>query len=585
MPLWKNIRDANSAPKFITDAATGETGVQEFGTQIFYIDGTEGYPVAPGWARKTIRGSRTLWESVAAIRTPFIDLFIKRLSHRLYGAGYNSGAAPLTGDGTQKTYSATFVNESGFAIDAMSVMLQGWTLRTTGTTDTGNTFTVTGNVEYPVGGTTTDIGSIDVLSGENTASADLVPTTIIPAGDSFKVNLFSTVPNGLKYISNLGFAGLRTHNYTSKLRKLALFAIGDSIITNNNGAPYTAATGKCPIYQVSISGTTAQTYGASSAANFVRQADLAQKLGITHFLSNFGTNDFGAATSLANLQSYLTAMKTLANSKGVKFAQTTMTPRTTAVAAVAATMTSSGTTITATVPDATKFTVGNPYIIAGAVETEYNGNRRCASVDTQNNTVTFVFPGSATSPATGSITINQWKATFQPEWMSNGSSQYLPGPNSDRGLFNTWVREGGLDDYIEWADAVEPSRDSGRWLVAGESPFLPTPELITVSSVINTSRFNSNYSRGSSTIPNGFVAALTGANIGTHRTGNGNTNGDITVNGAWTSAQQIGDQYYAVPGVSYMSDDGLHPRVAAGGKGGQVLLDNATSNWITARSA
>ena len=582
MPLWKNIKDANSAPKFVTDAATGETGVQEYNTQMFYISGNEGYPVSPGWARRTIKGSRTLWESVAAIRSPIMDVFVKRLAHRVYGPGYNLGTAPLTGDGTQKTYAATFVNDSGFAIDAMSIMLQGWTLRTTGTTDTGNTFTVTGTVEYPVGGTTTDIGSIAVLSGDNVASADLVPTTIIPAGASFKVNLFSTVPNGQKYITNLGFAGLRTHNFMSKLRKLALFGIGDSIMTNNSGALYNAATGKCPLYLNSITGTTAQTYGASSGANFLRQTDLLGKLGVTHVVSNFGTNDLAASTTVANLKIYLGALKTLVNGKGVKFVQATMTPRTNAIAALSATATSSGTVMTATVADATKFIVGNPYVIAGAVETEYNGIRRCSSVNTGNNTVTFVFPGSASPTASGSITINQWKPTFQVDWMTK---QYLPGPDSERGQFNAWVRGGGVDDYIEWADAVEPSRDSGRWLVAGESPFLPAPELITVSSVINTTRFNSNYSRGSNTIPNGIVAAITGANIGTHRTGNGNTTGDITVSTAWTSAQQVGDQYYAIPGTSYMSDDGLHPRVSGGGKGGQILLDNASADWITSRSA
>ncbi|ASY63619.1 hypothetical protein SJ05684_c21780 [Sinorhizobium sojae CCBAU 05684] len=473
----------------------------------------------------------------------------------------------------------------------MSLVFQGWTLRTTGTTNAGGSFTVTGNVEYPVGGTTTDIGSIVVTSGGNVEGVNLIPATVIPAGASFKVNFSSTVPNGQTYIANLGFAGLRTHKKRSLLKKEALYAVGDSIATNNNGAVYTAAAGKCPAYHASISGTTAKVYGDTGAANFAKQVDLAKKLNITRFVSNFGTNDFGEGTTATGTLGYLTNMRTRANADGIKFTQATMLPRTLATAAVATTLTSSGTTLFATVADASKYVVGVPYRILGATETEYIGNFICTAIDTDTDVVSFLFPGSATSPATGSPTIQPWKATntaeFQPTW-TNGftNGHFDPGPTSQRGLFNAAVRGGTyFDDYVEWSDPFEPTRDAGRWVIQGENALLPAIQEGTISSVTSASRFNSNYSRGSSTISNGFVQMKTGTHIGLTRSGNGNTNGDITMSSALPSNPAIGDQFYAIPGVSYCSDDGTHPRVAGGtgsSLGGQAILNKAMSDKITA---
>ncbi|WP_144340224.1 hypothetical protein [Sinorhizobium sp. BJ1] len=471
----------------------------------------------------------------------------------------------------------------------VSVVLQGWTLRTTeGTTDTGNDFTVTGSIEYPVGTIIATIPETVVTSGANVEGAEFELPTEIPTNGTWRINLASTVPNGQKYIVNLGFAGVRVHTANrAALKKLALYAVGDSIMTNNNGAAYNAANTRCPCYQASISGARASFYGANSAQFFQRQADLAGKLGITHFLSNFGTNDFGALSTVADIQGYLLNMKAAASAKGVKFAQATMCPRTSKLAAVTPTsVTSSGNNIICAVADPALFVVGKPYTIAGATQTEYNGSKICVAKDA--TTVTFLFQGSGTSPATGTITINPWKDTSSAEWMtawSGNSAAFQPGGDSPRGLFNAWVRSGAVDDYVEWADACEPSRDSGRWLVAGENANLPDVQLITVSSVISTSRFNSNYSRGTSTIPNGFLQAITGNNAGHVRSGNGNTNGDVTASSAWTNTQTIGDTLYAIPGVSYMSDDGTHPRVSGGGKGGQTLLDNATAAWIDAKLA
>jgi hypothetical protein len=521
-------------------------------------------------------------------RGPIDTGIVDRLATRVLGPAHSTGTAPLTGDGTQKTYSATFVNESGAAITLMSVVLQGWSISTTGTNAAGNTFDVTGNVEYPVGGTTTAItidglSTVTVPDGSHIKTDRVVPATTIPAGASFKVNLFSTIPNGLKYIANLGFAGLLTTAHKSLLKKEAIFAIGDSIMTNNGGALYTVTSGRCPCYQISISGTTAQTYGASGAANFTRQVALAAAMGITRFVSNFGTNDFGAMTTVDNLKTYLVAMKTLANASKILFTQTTMIPRVTKLANITATsVTSAGNIMTVVVPDATKFVVGKSYLTAGATQTEYNQVMVCRTIDTQTNTLTFLFPGSGTTPATGTITLTSQKYVNTIEFQTAFSSKFTFGSGSDRAIFNAWVRAGGLDDYMEWADAFEPARDSGRFIVGGETPLVndvQTCAVVTGTPLTNT-RFQTNYTVGTSTTANGGAQFITGANIGGYRTANGNTAGDYTSSSAFANIPTVGDTLYIIPGTCSLSDDGTHPRVASGGKGGQAVLEEAATTKL-----
>lgn len=517
------------------------------------------------------------------------DPLVRRLAHRLYGPGYNAETVVLTGDGTAKTYSATLVNESGYAISVASLVLQGWGLVSAGTSPAGNTFPVTGNIEYPVGGATQAFngGAVMTVPNDNEfESDDLTLSTVIPAGASFKVNLSATVPNLDKYIIRLGFAGIRTLEKKSRLKKEAVMGVGDSIATNNGGAIYNAAAGVCPCYHFSIIGTTAQTYGASSAANFVRQVRLAGKLGLTRIISNFGTNDFGAARTIAQLEGDLQAMRTAANAIGIKFTQTTMLPRVLKAAAVTASgsVTSSGQTMTVPVPDATKFELLKQYTIAGATQTEYNGSFTCIGVDTGANTVQLLFVGSATTPATGTITIVARLITNTIAFQSAYSAKYAAGSGSDRGVFNSHVRGGLFDGFIEWADAVEPSRDSGRFKLGGEDPLLLATTLQNVVSGLTptTTRWMTDYTGGSSTMANGVSQFVDGVNAGLLKGASNNTNGDYTVNSAYASAPSIGDKLYMTPGNHYCSDDGTHLRVAAGGKGAQLLIDNASKTFLQA---
>jgi hypothetical protein len=524
-----------------------------------------------------------LSSSVAVIgAVPPPDIEVQRLSHRIYGAGYNAGAVPANGDGTQKTFTNTYANESRAPISVCSAVFQPWVLRSNGYAEISAAYSVAGNIEYPSG---TVVGSytVEVTPGQATASAAVELLTPIPPGASFRVTGAATVPAGQTYvIQSLGFAGLRTHALASELVKVAIGSFGDSLNTNNGGAFYNAAAGRCPVYVNSIIGTTAKTYGANGAAFFQKQMDLCKLLGLTDVTANFGTNDVVGSVTLEELQGYVLALRDAAHERGLKFNYCTMTPRVSGASASVpiSSLTSAGKVLTAVVPDASRFKVGHPARCVGGSPAEYVGSFMVTSIDAATNTVTMLFPGSDTPAATGAPTLGPWKPTYFADWQTPINATFAPGPNSNRGKFNAWLRGGAVDGFIDWADASEPFRDSGRFLVCGETDLLPAPRLVTVSKVTSTSRFTCNYDGGNSTMANGFVQPATGANQGVTKNASGNTGGDITVTSAWVEPQALNDQYYVVPGTSYVSDDGLHHRVAGGNKGGQKLLDIACADWI-----
>lgn len=71
MALWDNKNSKNSAPKFVTDAANAQSGIDEFNVDVIFVYGNEGYPVQPGWARRITKGNRVMWESLVAISEPY----------------------------------------------------------------------------------------------------------------------------------------------------------------------------------------------------------------------------------------------------------------------------------------------------------------------------------------------------------------------------------------------------------------------------------------------------------------------------------------------------------------------------------
>lgn len=76
-----------------------------------------------------------------------------------------------------------------------------------------------------------------------------------------------------------------------------------------------------------------------------------------------------------------------------------------------AALTSDGTTATCVVPDH-DFSDGDPVVIAGATETDYNGTFNITVVD--DNTFTYIMDADTTSPATGTITATGYDESYMP---------------------------------------------------------------------------------------------------------------------------------------------------------------------------
>lgn len=111
MALWGKNNIANSAPKWQTDVLNGNTGIQEYGEDIIYVYGNEGYPVAPGWARRTQgtgnRSNRFMWESLATFKPSKENSFALSTSPRVLiiadslGAGRGAGTGAVQMDGAR----------------------------------------------------------------------------------------------------------------------------------------------------------------------------------------------------------------------------------------------------------------------------------------------------------------------------------------------------------------------------------------------------------------------------------------------------------------------------------------------------
>lgn len=70
MPLWGDKNNANNAPKYDV-TAHGDTGIEQYGNTIFFVTGSEGYGIPPGWARKIVgtggRVGRISWEPLVIL--------------------------------------------------------------------------------------------------------------------------------------------------------------------------------------------------------------------------------------------------------------------------------------------------------------------------------------------------------------------------------------------------------------------------------------------------------------------------------------------------------------------------------------
>ncbi len=519
----------------------------------------------------------------ASVGTFNADPIVIRNAVSLFAPGHGTNLAPVASTGVAVNYSPTFTNNSGAPITDIGVVLIGWQLRSIapGYTDVGNTVPTTINVEYPVGTVIADItqsGSttINNLSGATpTASDSVTLSTPIPAGASFKLNLSNTMTAGLKYPINLGLTAVTTKANKSTLKKECLYIIGDSIATNNS-AVLGIINNKCPVSQMSITGTRADLY----SGDFVRQTNLAAAIGATRVVSDFSVNDTNASQAAATTRDVLLSMQTAMTAKGIKWTQTTQTPQSTMLSVTPSSVTSSGTTMTIVVPDGTLFDVGQFYTLSGATQTEYNITLYIESIST--NTLTCPFVGSATPTATGTMVIQSAKAANTRKFQVPGGAKAV------RDALNTYIRSGIFTGgYIDWGDALEKTRgDNIFWSGNdGDTRSMPPQGSMSITGIINSTRFNTQtILSGASGLTGGLLICLNGANRGKMAANvNGNGTTDITATiptggAAWT----IGDTFAVLPGSCTITDDRLHPRVAIANKGGQQFLVDVTSTWIDA---
>jgi hypothetical protein len=523
-----------------------------------------------------------------------VDPLITRNAVNLFGAGHSTGSGIATSTGATVNTTATFVNRSGAPITIGSLAFTGWLhTTTTGNVNVGNDVPVTANIEYPVGVTFNSMlqsggATITIPNGGDILTDQVTLATPIPAGATFNVNISCTISAGLFYLGTVsgttghsfGLAGVCTTALRSTLKKEAIYAIGDSIMTNNGGAMTTAATNQqCPSLQMSISGGRA-SYLAST---FSKMASIAGKIGCTRFVSNFGTNDLSAGRTLVQLQADLQSMRTLAAAQSVLFAQCTLLPKTSRETVTTSAQAAAGNIMTLTVPDGSRFVVGGTYTVAGAGDASYNGSRFCIGI--VGNVLSFICPTGTPATTTGTVTIAS--RLWSMRELQTPATGFEAGAGSDRGLQNAYIRAGNFDSYIDWGDACEVTRDEGKFAGVGEKSELVATQSVTVTSGTprTTTRFQITGTWPNSCLASGIATFSTGLNIGELRGGNGNTGGDFTVTSAYTNIPGVGDALWVAAG-SYASDDGTHPRIATGSagsasyRGGQAMIVNSAIAWL-----
>jgi hypothetical protein len=480
-----------------------------------------------------------------------------------------------TSAGTARTWTVTLTNASGAPITAVKLALLGWYQTQTGNVAVGNDVTVTATVNYSGATTMTQAGSanITVANDSTTISDKVTLATPIPAGATYTITGATTAANGLKYAQAflpdtigqtalpVGLAGVISCDVPAgQMVKECLFAMGDSLWTLYR-TPFLAATGKCPVLQGSISGTVGASW--AKAGYLDKHVALAQALGITRVICNLGVNDLVTATVAAMQTTYNgpVGLRTQWNAGGIPYTQGTITPNTASATITPTSVTSSGTTMTLAVANASLFEVGHFYTVAGATQTEYNNTWSCTGRDTTANTVTLLFPGSSTATATGSITVKPY-LNFTSRLQQTPKANFEAGAASRRALINDYIRTAGnFDDYIEFADTVEIVRNDGRWAVGGDKPALHAPFAATVTGA-STALTTTSSALTAEYLYEGFTGWLqytSGANAGQTRATFQNTAvGAINVSPDLPFAPAVGDAFVFCPATANGSLDGLH---------------------------
>jgi hypothetical protein len=529
-----------------------------------------------------------------ARRCGAFDPIIERNMTHTHAAG-NDGATWNSGT-TTVTSNLTYVNETPSSVTEIALVFSGWkhTLNAADTLSAAN-YSPSWSVEYPIGQAVQNGVAPTVTPGANVVTAYLTLTTPIPAGASFKIAL-SVTPSASNVVPlardsvNTFFraAGIITHLRRSQHAKVCFGFIGDSIFTNNGLPPTAAAAGIAPSVHCSIIGSTL----FQNMNQMTRRWDLFQKLGVTHVVSNYLTNDHGAGRSLATLKSDLETLAASAKAAGFKFVQTTDTPKAVDQADTTITsLTQTGGVATAVLAETNNLAVGQLLTISGATQTEYNGLIKIETLDTPSNTITFKVDPAAVSPATGSPILNHFRGY---------ASQQVPSGNYSNGIWasmNDWIRTnpGSVSDYVELADPLCVAHNDSRWIVgraaSGGLLFDPQP-LLTVQSVQLTTRFTvvdpaDGTTFGAQWPTNASLIWLSGPNQGKRATPNGSSGRQIFLPAAPASAVQVGDTLAVRNDNTIMASygDGTHPTIAFTWGGGLIMQAALAAKFAAIKAA
>ena len=520
------------------------------------------------------------------------------LATRMFGPGHGQTTSTSTSTGSATTTSLTCVNESGAALSKVSLAYVGWALQAAGIGVPGNAIPITGaTIEYPSGtvvGTFTRAAasSWSIANNSDAIFTDQITlATPIPAGASFVVRSVDQVPNGQKRIHNGGLAGVMTTAMSNTLKKARVFAIGDSIMTQDaRGAVLLAGAGKCPVLQISIGGTRASSY--VGAAND-KLAKLAKDVGCTHSISNMGTNDHG------NNQTEATTAAALADEKRAFEAQglshwwaTTLAQQYFAPLAVVSAVVDSAAepVLTVTVSEATaaRMETEMAYTISGDTNGAPNLNQRWWLTKTGPTTWTAPAPTDrAGQTGAGTLVMAPSGGNYSSTvaLVPSGAGMATPTPaTSIRAAINARGRAGEFGNLLEWADHFETARDSGINVTRQDQPNAYHADNLKVAVATGLTPSSTRFTFAPSTFSNraqgGAVIFLTGAQRGRTATASGSGVNDVTVFSGLTAPPVVGDQFVIIPGSSPWATDGVHPSLTAPPGGAQTRLIDINKAWL-----
>ncbi|QIG76876.1 hypothetical protein EVC30_047 [Rhizobium phage RHph_Y1_11] len=230
-----------------------------------------------------------------------------------------------------------------------------------------------------------------------------------------------------------------------------------------------AGIGRIPHMIIGIPGAgSVREYTGSGSTIATRRRDIIREIAafngsqwpFTVIINQMGQNDTNSTYSTwfnTNYRSLVTRIR--AEYPGIKLVALPPLGRTVSTRTV--TLASSGTTVTATIPSGINGLVtGQTVSISGATQTEYNGSFVITVVN--NTTFTYQFAGSATSPATGSITASDLflTAAFQSysannTWPNDGTDASGKWRLHDDIMAKTSACcDDAIDTYAAWASSV-----------------------------------------------------------------------------------------------------------------------------------